>query len=92
MTDSLEQAIRILLIDDHVIVRAGLRMLIENHKGMIVAGEAGTRIDALAIAAREQPDIILLDLDMGAENGLDFLSELVATATRARVIISSARR
>ena len=62
-------------------------MLIENHKGMVIAGEAGTRLDALAAAAREQPDVILLDLDMGAENGLDFLSELVATATRARVII-----
>jgi two-component system, NarL family, nitrate/nitrite response regulator NarL len=87
MAAPIEQPIRILLIDDHVIVRAGLRMLIDNHKGMVVAGEAGTRIDALAIAAREQPDVILLDLDMGAENGLDFLRELVAAATRARVII-----
>jgi DNA-binding NarL/FixJ family response regulator len=87
MQDSIEQPIRILLIDDHVVVRAGLRMLIENHKGMAVAGEAGTRIDALAVAGREQPDVILLDLDMGAENGLDFLRELVETATRARVII-----
>lgn len=87
MADSIEQPIRILLIDDHVIVRAGLRMLIENRKGMVVAGEAGTRIDALSIAASEQPDVILLDLDMGAENGLDFLRELVAAATRARVII-----
>lgn len=79
--------IRILVIDDHVIVRAGLRMLIESHAGMVVVGEAGTRRDALAIAASERPDIILLDLDMGAENGLDFLRELLAAADKARVVI-----
>lgn len=83
----MEKAIKILLVDDHVIVRAGLRMLIENHKGMAVVGEAGSRRDAMAIAALEQPDIILLDLDMGNESGLDFLRELLATATRARVVM-----
>ena len=79
--------IRIVVIDDHVIVRAGLRMLIDNHKGMIVVGEAGTRIDALAITAQEQPDIILLDLDIGGESGLDFLRELLGSATQARVLV-----
>jgi DNA-binding NarL/FixJ family response regulator len=87
MPDSAAEAIRILIIDDHVIVRAGLRMLIGSHEGMIVVGEAGTRIDALAIAAHEQPDIILLDLDMGNESGLDFLRELLATAAKARVVV-----
>src|SRR5882724_254647 len=87
MPDSIKEPIRILLIDDHAIVRAGLRMLIENHKGMVVVGEAGTRIDALAIAAREKPQIILLDLDMGKESGLDFLRELLSTATSARVVM-----
>lgn len=87
MSESSNQPIRILLVDDHVIMRAGLRMLIENHKGMVVVGEAGTRIDALAIAEREQPEIILLDLDMGGESGLDFLRELLDTATKARVVM-----
>ena len=79
--------IRIVVIDDHVIVRAGLRMLIDNHEGMIVVGEAGTRIDALAITSHEQPDIILLDLDIGGESGLDFLRELLGSATQARVLV-----
>ena len=87
MSGTPAQPIRILLIDDHVIVRAGLRMLIENHGGMIVVGEAGTRIDALAIATREQPDIVLLDLDMGAESGLDFMPHLLAGAPNARIVI-----
>lgn len=87
MSESSNPPIKILLVDDHVIMRAGLRMLIENHKGMVVVGEAGTRIDALTIAEREQPEIILLDLDMGGESGLDFLRELLDTATNARVVM-----
>lgn len=87
MPDSIKEPIRILLIDDHAIVRAGLRMLIENHRGMVVVGEAGTRVDALAIATREKPQIILLDLDMGKESGLDFLRELLSTAAGARVVM-----
>jgi DNA-binding NarL/FixJ family response regulator len=79
--------IRIVVIDDHVIVRAGLRMLIDNHEGMLVVGEAGTRIVALEIVAHEQPDIILLDLDIGGESGLDFLRELLSSATQARVLV-----
>src|SRR5215813_7842362 len=87
MRELTKEPIKILLVDDHVIVRAGLRMLIENHQGMAVVGEAGSRRDALSIAAREQPEIILLDLDMGRERGLDFLSELRATARRAGAVM-----
>ena len=90
--DSLAEPIRILLIDDHVIVRAGLRMLIENHDGMVVVGEAGTRLDGLALAEREQPDVVLLDLDMGAESGLDFMPELLQAAPNARVVVLTGLR
>jgi len=82
-----KKPIRIVVIDDHVIVRAGLRMLIENHEGLTVVGEAGTRIDALAVTEKEQPDIILLDLDIGGESGLDFLRELLGVAPQARVLV-----
>jgi two-component system, NarL family, nitrate/nitrite response regulator NarL len=87
MSESNKEPIRILLVDDHVIVRAGLRMLIENHKGMVVVGEAGSRADALAIAARDKPTVILLDLDMGKESGLDFLRELLDASPGARVVM-----
>jgi len=79
--------IRILLIDDHVIVRAGLRMLIESHPGLLVVGEAATRAEALQIAAREQPQIILLDLQLRDERGTDMLQELLVTAPAARVVV-----
>jgi DNA-binding NarL/FixJ family response regulator len=79
--------IQVLLIDDHAVVRSGLRMVIESNSGLKVVGEAGNRADALAIAAREQPDIILLDLDLNGSSGLDFLVELFTLAPEARVII-----
>src|SRR5262245_38671371 len=79
--------IRILLIDDHAVVRAGLRMLIESRLGWHVVEEAANGPDALAAAAREQPDIIVLDLDLGNSSGLDFLAELQVTAPAARVLI-----
>lgn len=62
-------------------------MLIESSSGLKVAGEASNRIEALAIAKREQPDVILLDLDMHNDNGLSFLPQLLAAAGRSRVLI-----
>jgi DNA-binding NarL/FixJ family response regulator len=78
---------RIIIVDDHKILRNGLRMLIEKHAGMEVVGEAGTCTDALVLAAHVQPDIILLDLHLGKENSLDFISELRETASKARILI-----
>ncbi|HWP43382.1 MAG TPA: response regulator, partial [Blastocatellia bacterium] len=66
---------RILLVDDRPLARAGLRMLIENCPGATVIGEAGNRSEALAIAAHERPDIILIDLDMDCERGLSLVPE-----------------
>jgi len=86
------QTIRVLLIDDHAVVRSGLRMLVESRPGFEVAGEAANRAEALAIAEREQPDVILLDLDMNNDNGLNFLPQLLAVAKRARVLILTGMR
>jgi DNA-binding NarL/FixJ family response regulator len=79
--------IRIQLVEDHSIVRAGLRMLIESHPGLIVVGEAANGAEALALAESRQPDIILLDLGLGQESGLDLLPRLQSVAGRARVIL-----
>ena len=79
--------IRLLLIDDHELVRTALRMLLEHNSQMVVVGEAASRDEALAIATREQPNIILLDLDLAGKSSLDFLPELLAAAGAARVIV-----
>jgi two-component system, NarL family, nitrate/nitrite response regulator NarL len=81
------QAIRILLIEDHLVIQAGLSLLIESRPGLLIVGLATNGDQAITLAAREQPDIILLDLDLGRENGLDLLSGLHAVASEARVVI-----
>ena len=82
-----DRPIRILLIDDHALLRAGLRMIIESRMGMVVVGEAENRRESLAAIAQEPPDIILLDLDLGDENGLDLLPELLTAVRDARIIL-----
>jgi two-component system, NarL family, nitrate/nitrite response regulator NarL len=79
--------IRVLIVDDHVIVRAGLRMLLESQPDLLVVGEAGTCADALTLTTREQPDIILLDLDLSGEMSLASIPALLAAAPQARILI-----
>jgi len=86
MTDVKEKPLRILIVDDHLVMRAGLRMLIEA-QGMLVIGLAGHREEAIEAAKRELPDLILLDLDLAGEDGLSFLLELKAVAANTRVLI-----
>ena len=87
MTSPAASRIRVLLVDDHDLVRTGLRMVLERHPDLVVVGEAANRADALAVAAHERPDIILLDLDLGGASSLDFLPDLLAAAHGGRVIL-----
>jgi two-component system nitrate/nitrite response regulator NarL len=82
-----DRPIRILMIDDHAVLRAGLRMIIESHMGLAVVGEAENRRESLAAIANEAPDIILLDLDLGDESGLDLLPDLLAAVPNVRIIL-----
>ncbi len=74
-------------MDDHTVVRAALRMLIENQSGMVVVGEAANKAEAVPIAARELPDIILLDLCLGDESGVDLIPALLAASEESGIII-----
>ncbi|MFD3919702.1 response regulator [Streptomyces sp. NPDC058595] len=67
--------VRLLLCDDHAVVRAGLRALLSSTGGIEVVGEAGSGEEALAVAARVRPDVVLMDLQLG--DGMDGV-----TATR----------
>jgi two-component system nitrate/nitrite response regulator NarL len=81
------QQIRIVIIDDHVVVRAALCMLIESHPNLKVVGEAGNYAEALAAVKREQPDIIILDIVMGGESGLDYIPQLLEATRQSRILI-----
>ena len=87
MPASPQQPIRILLVDDHLVVRTALSGLIQTQDIFKVVGEASNRKDALEIAEREKPDIILLDIELGNESGLDFIIDLLAVNESTRIIV-----
>jgi two-component system, NarL family, nitrate/nitrite response regulator NarL len=87
MSSALVQSTRILLVDDHKLVCTGVRMLLESHPELEVVGEAYCRADALAMTTREQPDLIVLDLDLGGDMALDCIPDLLAAANGARVLV-----
>jgi len=68
--------IRIVLVDDQTLVRQGIRSLLQLAADMAIVGEAGDGDEALAVIAREKPDVVLLDVRMPKKNGLDVLREL----------------
>jgi DNA-binding NarL/FixJ family response regulator len=81
------QPISVLIVDDHPVVRQGLRVLLEVQDGIEVAGEAGDGDAALALAARYAPDVILLDLRLPGRDGIAVLGELKARGSAARVLV-----
>lgn len=69
---------RILLVDDHPFMRAGLGQLIERQTDLSVCGEAGNPTEALQLIAQQNPDLILTDLTMPGRSGLEFIKDLHA--------------
>ena len=80
---------RVLIADDHGIVRSGLRMLLESVDGIDVIGEAADGIEARDIALRERPDLAILDVKMPGLTGLEATREIRAQAPEVAVLILS---
>jgi len=78
---------RVLLVDDHTIVRQGLRMVLESEEDLQVVGEADTMRGAIDAAVRLRPDVILMDVRLMEGNGIEATREIRARTTHARVII-----
>jgi DNA-binding NarL/FixJ family response regulator len=81
--------IKISIIEDHAIVRAGIRMLIEREPGIEVVSETATATEALALRGT-RPDVILLDISLRTESGLDFLPRLLRHYAPAKVLVLTA--
>jgi two-component system, NarL family, nitrate/nitrite response regulator NarL len=86
MTNAGNESIKVLLVDDHKIVRGGLRMMIEGRQNMRVVGEAGRKADVMPMVERERPDIVLLDLDLGGESGSDLIPEISSAGSRVLIL------
>jgi len=82
-------ALRVLLADDHALVRAGMRSLLRDIEGVEVVGEAADGAQALALAERERPDVVLLDIAMKGMNGLEAAARLRELHPGIKVIILS---
>jgi DNA-binding NarL/FixJ family response regulator len=80
---------RVLIIDDHPVVRMGLRAVIEQSGRYAIVGEAGTPTEALRLVTREQPDFMLLDLMLGGRSGTDLVTQCVRTAPATRILVLS---
>jgi DNA-binding NarL/FixJ family response regulator len=81
--------ITVLLVDDHPVVRRGLRALLEVQDGIVVAGEAGDGPTAVSLAATLRPDIVLLDLRLPGVDGAALIEPLRAAGTRVLVLTSA---
>jgi two-component system, NarL family, response regulator NreC len=81
--------IRILLADDHAVVRQGFRLILSSQTDMQIVGEAGNGREAVEMAEKLQPDVIVMDVAMPELNGIEATRRITAGAPRARVLALS---
>jgi NarL family two-component system response regulator LiaR len=79
--------IKVLLVDDHAVVRKGLRALFDREADIEVVGEAGGGEDAVAMASRLRPDVVLMDLEMPGVNGTEATGRITEERPETRVVI-----
>jgi len=81
--------IRVVVVDDHAVVRSGLRLLLEAEDDLDVVGDAGNARDAVFEVRASKPDVIVLDVTMPDESGIDVLPKLLHEAPDAKVLMLS---
>ncbi len=89
MQDSSNSRIRVLLADDHAVLRQALRLLLETHDEVEVVGDVGDGREAVELAERLQPDVVLMDLAMPGLNGIDATRQLTQRVRGVRVLVLS---
>lgn len=86
-SESIDEPIRVLLVDDHTLFRKGLAELLEQRGAITVAGIAGNAADALSLLAEARPDVVITDLNMPPQGGLSLLRQLRADGWHGPVLI-----
>jgi DNA-binding NarL/FixJ family response regulator len=79
-------SIRIILADDHAIVRSGLARLLQQHEGMEIVGQADNGISAVALVKQLSPDVVVMDIGMPDLNGIEATRQIVKESPRIKVI------
>lgn len=80
-------AVRILLVDDHEVVRQGLRSLIEAHDDLVVVGEAGSAAEGVKHAGLDEPDVVVMDVRMPDESGIEACREIRSRFPAIKVLM-----
>ncbi len=83
---------RILIADDHAMMRKGLRALIEAHPGWSVCAESANGLEALQQASHEKPDMVVLDVSMPGLNGLETAQRISKTMPEVRILLFTMHR
>jgi NarL family two-component system response regulator LiaR len=83
----LPETIRVLVVDDHAVVREGLRTFLRLQEGIDVVGEAGDGVEAVAEAGRLTPDVVLMDLEMPRLDGVEAMQQIRTARSETRVIV-----
>lgn len=84
-----EKKTRILLVDDHAVVRDGLRQLLEGEPDLAVCGEAGSAEQALEVAAQVKPNLAIVDISLGGANGIELIKNLRALQPDLQILVLS---
>ena len=82
-------SIRVLIVDDHAVVRAGLRLLLDAEEDIETVGEAGDAREAIFEARSTKPDVVLMDVVLGDKSGIDVTPEVIHEQPQARVLVLS---
>jgi len=81
------ESLRVALADDHPMFRAGLRMVLDSDPAVVVVGEATTGVEAVALAAAERPDVIVMDLNMPDMNGVEATRRIIAAGPGIGILV-----
>jgi two-component system, NarL family, nitrate/nitrite response regulator NarL len=87
MPNQINNPIRIILLDNHALVRNGIRLIIDTHSKMEVIGEAGNLLDGLQLITNLQPDIVLLELNIEGVSNSNVVSDLLKACDKSRLIL-----
>ena len=83
-------AIKVLIADDHGVVRRGLRLLLEQYPELLVIGEAANGRDAVIMAAKLSPQIVIMDVGMPLLNGIEAAGQILAASSHPGIILATA--
>jgi DNA-binding NarL/FixJ family response regulator len=81
------KAVRVLLVDDHAVVREGYRTLLEKHEGLTVVGEASNAAAAYQAYKDTQPDVVIMDISMPGRGGIDAIEHIRRFDAKARILV-----